>query len=948
MLHCKMNPLSLLIASALAFAPLAQATEIMAGEKIDVNDGELVEDVSVNKKGTLNILSGGKSQGTQINFYGTENVLSGGISENASVHESGTQNVSGIANNTQVSSGGIQYVDDGGIANNTTVGGGNSGVYGAQYVERGGNTTGTVVIALGSQYVKDGGYTSGTVINGGFQNVLGGIAENSQLIDGQLTVEGGVANNTVQTGGAIAIREGGTANNTISHEGTIRVEGTNNNNQLFGTAYETIVNGGVSEGSVLNDHATQVVTSKSVTNNATLIGETSKQSVMLDGLAVGTTLKNGTQNVYGTARQTTIWGGTQNIEVNGIAQGTTLETESASQVVKSNGTASNTTINGGLQIVQFGGTAKNTTLNMGAQAVRAGAVVTDTTINGGESYVAGVAMRTEITDGLMQIYTGGIAMDADVKGGLLSLDSGAQAAGKTQVGNAGQMLMQAGAKATDISLNKGTLSIGTLSEEATLTSVQVDSLTMKDGTVAFQLGETARYTELKIGELTGTGHFLLNTSLADSAANFVTIERGNGSFSIAVADSGKEIADHTDLTVNLVNDKGGDIDFTLQSSRGDSTRAVDGGTYMYVLKQEAGKDAMAGNVWYLGAMTDENGGGNGGDGGDGGNGGDGNTGGNGGDGNTGGNGGGNLAVTPSTDAVLSLANAGLNIMRGEMDGLRTYRHGRSQSVSHGEGSVWGHYLGKKSATETSNGAAYKLYQNGMEFGSDVVSVFGNGRLVTGGVVSLTSNNVKHARGGTSTVDSYGLGAYGTWYDNSGFYLDGVMKANRLESKLNARMTNGGTTSGEWHQYGLSSALEAGYTFMSMASVRVEPFMRMTGTYINDANVTLNNGMKANTGKARSLTAEAGSRFGTDFSAGHTAFRPYLSISVEQELAHSNEAVINQGNSFKNNQDGTSGKYAAGMTVSPAKDVTLYGEFNYRQGRYIEEPIQGVAGISISF
>ncbi len=113
-------------------------------------------------------------------------------------------------------------------------------------------------------------------------------------------------------------------------------------------------------------------------------------------------------------------------------------------------------------------------------------------------------------------------------------------------------------------------------------------------------------------------------------------------------------------------------------------------------------------------------------------------------------------------------------------------------------------------------------------------------------------------------------------------------------------------------------------------------------------MTLNNGMTAKTGKARSLTTEAGSRAATNFSLGNTAFRPYLSISVEQELAHANETIINDVNRFKNHQNGTSGKYGAGITVSPAKDVTLYGELNYRQGSYVEEPVQGVAGIRVSF
>lgn len=909
-----MNPLSLLIASALAFTPLAQATDVTSGNIIDVNDGEVVEDVTVKSGGTLNILDGGTSQGTSVDRGGRENVHAGGISENTTLENNGEQNVSGVANNTQVTTTGQQYIESGGVANNATVGGGESSVFSGQHVNNGGVANGTVLVTRGFQSVMAGGNAFNTVINGGRLYVDGGVASDSQLNDGQIYVEqGGMLMNTVQTGGEIEISAGGTANDTVSSNGTIRVQGNNNNNQLFASASETVVNGGISDGSVLNDNATQIVGANSEASNATLNDKYTTQFIRLDGLAVGTTVNGGTQNVFGTARNTILTDGSQNVEDGGIVQ--------------------NTTINGGLQIVQLGGTAQNTLLNSGEQDVRKGAVVTDTAINGGGSYVAGVAIRNEITDGFMQVLDGGIAKDTNVQGGLFALNAGAGAVGKTQIENTGRMLMMAGSNATDVTLNKGSLTVWVPGEYDTSIAARIDQLTMNEGTVAFHSTDKERYSALQIGELNGTGLFQLNTSLADSAANFVTIEKGNGSFGLTVADSGKEITDHTNLTLNLINDQGGNIDFTLQTAAGESSRAVDGGTYMYVLKQEAGKDAMAGNVWYLGAMTDENGGGDGGDGGD---------------GNTGGNGGGNLAVTPSTDAVLSLANAGLNIMRGEMDGQRTYRHGRSQSVSHGEGSVWGHYLGKKSATETSNGAAYKLYQNGMEFGSDVVSVFENGSLVTGGFVSLTSNNVKHARGGTSTVDSYGLGAYGTWYDKSGFYLDGVMKANRLESKLNARMTNGGTTSGEWHQYGLSSALEAGYTFMSMASVRVEPFMRMTGTYINDANVTLNNDMKANTGKARSLTAEAGSRFGMDFSAGHTALRPYLSISVEQELAHSNEAVINQGNSFKNNQNGTSGKYAAGMTVSPAKDVTLYGEFNYRQGRYIEEPIQGVAGISISF
>lgn len=176
----------------------------------------------------------------------------------------------------------------------------------------------------------------------------------------------------------------------------------------------------------------------------------------------------------------------------------------------------------------------------------------------------------------------------------------------------------------------------------------------------------------------------------------------------------------------------------------------------------------------------------------------------------------------------------------------------------------------------------------------------------------------------------------------------MIKANRLESKLNAKMTNGGSTSGNWHQYGVSSSLETGFTFKPAEDVYIEPFIRTTGTHINAANVKLSNGMKADTGKARSLTAEAGTRAGTSFTLASTQFAPYLTVGVEQEFAKSNQSVINSVNRFDNNLNGTSGKYGAGMSALLADHVTLYGEVNYRKGNHVEDPVQGVAGIRTGF
>ncbi|MHA1071827.1 autotransporter outer membrane beta-barrel domain-containing protein [Enterobacter ludwigii] len=303
-------------------------------------------------------------------------------------------------------------------------------------------------------------------------------------------------------------------------------------------------------------------------------------------------------------------------------------------------------------------------------------------------------------------------------------------------------------------------------------------------------------------------------------------------------------------------------------------------------------------------------------------------------------------TTPATDAILSMSNAGLNVIHAELDGLRTYRANLDKTGP--ESNVWGHYLGGKNHTDTSNGAAYQLSQYGVEIGADTRTDFNRGSLVTGAFMSYTDNTVKHARGGKSKIDSYGLGLYATWFDVSGFYADGVVKGNHLNNKLRAVMTNGGRTGGDWTQYGLSTAVEGGYQFDIRDDLSLTPYARLAFVQMSREDVKLSNGMKGNTGSARSVAGETGAKLSGKFSLGATEFRPYLSAAVVQEFAGSNEVTINERNRFDNNVKGTSGKYGLGASVSVGKDVTLYGEANYRQGSHTEMPVQGVAGIRIGF
>ncbi|MBA7741926.1 autotransporter outer membrane beta-barrel domain-containing protein, partial [Enterobacter roggenkampii] len=707
------------------------------------------------------------------------------------------------------------------------------------------------------------------------------------------------------------------------------------------------------------------------------------------------------------ATNTFIEGGTQYVE-DATARNTKIS-KGGIQYLRAKALADITHIEDGVQYIYADAQAKNTTIkSLGSQMVYTGGTATDTTIKSG---------------GIQWVESGGTTTDTTINGGQSWLRAGAVANGETSVNAGGELLMDAGSLATDVNISGGTLSVSDLSDATSgQNTVQVGMLTMDGGNVNFLRNSDGEFAKLTITELSGTGNFLLNTSLADRKGNFVTIEQGTGQFGIAVADSGKEISDHTDLTLNLIHEKGGDIDFEMVTASGRSTRFVDGGTYMYTLYSQQDKDGLTGgNVWYLGAMGSggenpggenpggenpggenpggenpggenpggenpggenpggetpggenpggenpggenpggENPGGEipggenpGGENPGGENPGGENPGGEnpgGGDnGNAGGNGNGGKKpmTTPATDAILAMSNAGLNVIHSELDGLRTYR--ASLDKTGPESNVWGHYLGSKSDIDTSNGAAYKLSQNGLEIGADTRTDFDRGSLVTGTFMSFSDNKVKHARGGTSKIDSYGLGLYATWYDVSGFYADGVVKGNRLNNKLRAVMTNGGRTGGDWTQYALSTAVEGGYQFDLKDDVSITPYARLAFVQMTSEEVKLSNGMKGNTGTPRSVTGEAGAKLAGKFSIGSTEFKPYLSAAVLQEFANSNEVTINERNRFDNNVKGTSGKYGLGASVNVGKDVTLYGEANYRQGSQIETPIQGVAGIRIGF
>ncbi|HIA3163394.1 TPA: autotransporter adhesin/invasin glycoprotein TibA, partial [Escherichia coli] len=402
----------------------------------------------------------------------------------------------------------------------------------------------------------------------------------------------------------------------------------------------------------------------------------------------------------------------------------------------------------------------------------------------------------------------------------------------------------------------------------------VGALTLDNGTVDFRPSVTTRLTpafqavSLTLGSLSGSGTFRMNTDIASHTGDMLNVAgNASGNFVLDIKNTGLEPVS-AGAPLQVVQTGGGDAAFTLKGGK------VDAGTWEYGLSKEN-------TNWYLKVDTPPTNP-------DAGNPGTGNPdagkpdAGNPGTGNpdagkpdAGNPGTGNpdagkpdagtssspvRRTTKSADAVLGMATAPAYVFNSELDNLR-FRHGDVMQNTRAPGGVWGRYTGSDNRISGGASSGYTLTQNGFETGADMVFDLSDSSLAVGTFFSYSDNSIKHARGGKSNVDSTGGGLYATWFDNDGYYVDGVLKYNRFNNELRTWMSDGTAVKGDYSQNGFGGSLEAGRTFSLNENAWAQPYVRTTAFRADEKDIRLNNGMKASIGATKSLQAEAGVKLG---------------------------------------------------------------------------------------
>ncbi|MWU71011.1 autotransporter outer membrane beta-barrel domain-containing protein, partial [Escherichia coli] len=680
------------------------------------------------------------------------------------VNDGGRQFVSkgGIAIATSINSGGRQYVRIGGSATDTVIN--NTG---RQFISSGGSTTNTTINSGGGQYLYGGNATNTTVNNGGRQYVSsGGSATNTTVYSGgrqHVYIDGNVTETTIASGGMLQVEAGGSASKVTQNSGGAVV--TNTSAVLSGTNHNG--NFSIAGGSAAN----------------MLLENEGYLTVFSGHQASDTTVgSNGTLDI----RSGGVLYGTTTLTDKGTLVGDVVTNEGNLYYLNNSAAAFAGTLTGTGTLTQEGGNTRFSGL---------------LSQDGGIVLKSGGAMTMDALQAKANVTT--------QSGTTLTLDNGTILTGNVAGDSTG---------AGDMAI-KGA-SVWHLDGDST-----VGALTLDNGTVDFRPSATTRLTpvfqavSLALGSLSGNGTFRMNTDIASYTGDMLKVTgNANGNFVLDIKNTGREPVS-AGAPLQVVQTGGGDAAFTLKGGK------VDAGTWEYGLNKEN-------TNWYLKAdtpppvtpPTNPDAGnpdagnpdagnpdaGNP----DAGNPDAGNPGaGNPGTGNpdAGTSSSPERRITKSADAILGMATAPAYVFNSELDNLR-FRHGDVMQNTRAPGGVWGRYTGSDNRISGGASSGYTLTQNGFETGADKVFDLGESSLAVGAFFSYSDNSIKHARGGKSKVDSTGGGLYATWFDNDGYYVDGVLKYNRFNNELRTWMSDGTAVKGDYSQNGFGGSLEAGKTF----------------------------------------------------------------------------------------------------------------------------------------
>ncbi|ABX87433.1 autotransporter YapA [Yersinia pestis] len=894
----------------------AIATQVAGGTQNVAKGGKAIDSV-ITKDGIVNLAAGANAKGTEVT-KGTLN-NNGGVDTDTVVSTEGKLVLTGgsetaIATSTgaKVAEGGVVTAGDHSVIEKM-ISSGNVTASGNNTIVR--DTT----INDGKLSLAGTATANNTTFNGGIFSVEGDTAATkTNMTGGKFAVTGNATiKDTVLSASDFSLADKVTANNTTLTGGTFTVAGDTAATKTKMTGGEFAVTGNAKiEDTVLN------ASDFSLADKAT---------------ANNTTLTDGTFTVAGDAAVTATNMSGGKFAVKGKAKIKDTQLSAGNFTLAENATANDTTLNGGKFDVSNEATATNTTINNGLFTLKDGAHADSTTVNSGTFVMAdqSTANGIQLVDSAFTLASGAKASgitkltggQAQVAGSLesLSLTGGradfansAKASGLLDISADSQIIMNRGADTAQANLNlagrlellasdvaqavaqpvaRAAMELSNaravmpapampVPAAAPVAHFALNDVVMTGGTVDMS---NAKNAQLTMASLNGTGNFNLGSVMqSDSVAPLNVSGDANGDFIIAMNSSGQ-----APTNLNVVNTNGGDARFALANG------PVALGNYMTNLAKDANGNFVL--------TADKS------------------------------------AMTPGTAGILAVANTTPVIFNAELSSIQQRLD--KQSTETNQSGMWGSYLNNNFAVK-GRAANFDQKLNGMTLGGDKATALADGVLSVGGFASYSSSDIKTDYQSKGKVDSHSFGAYAQYLANSGYYMNAVVKNNQFSQDVNITSING-SASGVSNFSGMGIALKAGKHF-NFNEAYVSPYVAMSAFSSGKSNISLSNGMEAQSSSTRSAMGTLGVNAGYRFVMNNGAeLKPYAIFAVDHEFAKNNQVTVNQ-EVFDNNLSGTRVNTGAGMNVNITPNLSVGSEVKLSSGKDIKTPVTINLNVGYSF
>lgn len=186
-----------------------------------------------------------------------------------------------------------------------------------------------------------------------------------------------------------------------------------------------------------------------------------------------------------------------------------------------------------------------------------------------------------------------------------------------------------------------------------------------------------------------------------------------------------------------------------------------------------------------------------------------------------------------------------------------------------------------------------------------------------------ARGVPNSTAGSSNLRSQYLGAYATWKNDGGLYLDGVLQAGRHRYTAAPALSLAGEGKGD----SLLASLEVGQAFRIAPNWTIEPQLQLVHQRLSLDNTAIA-GALVQQNSRNGWLARAGVRVKGEIATGAGLLQPYARVNVYRRSSGTDIARFTGPAAYTDiatRTGGTSTEVAAGATLQLTQNMSLYGE-----------------------